>query len=48
MDPTLHNKVYGGGINKEIILGHTEYFKPCHLYYIIKNYVRRVKFKIKS
>ena len=39
MNPTLYYKVYGRGIDKEVILGHIRYFKPCHLPYIIKNYI---------
>ena len=48
MDPALYNKVYRGGINKETILGYTEYLEPCHLHCIIKNHVQRVRSKIKS
>ena len=48
MDLILHNKVYGDGINKEIIPGHIKYLKLCHLYYIIENYVRRVRPEIKN
>ena len=48
MDPALYNGVYKDGINKEIILGHAGRLEPCHLYYIIENYVWRVGFKVRS
>ena len=48
MDLTLYNKVYGDGVNKEIILGHTEYLEFCHLYCIIENHVWRVRSKVRS
>ena len=48
MDPILHYRVYRGEINKEAILEYIKYFKPCHLYYIIKDHVWRAKFKIKN
>ena len=48
MDPALYNKVHKDGINKETILEHTKYLEPCHLYYTIKNHVRRVGSEAKS
>ena len=48
MDPALHNRVYGDRINKETILEHTEYLKPCHLHCTIENHVRRVGFEARS
>ena len=48
MDLILHYKVYGRGIDKEVIPEYTKYFEPYYLSYIIKDYIRRARFKIKS
>ena len=39
MNPTLHYKIYGEGVNKQVIPEHAEYIKPHHLHYLIKNYI---------
>ena len=48
MDPALYNRVYGDGINKETILGHAGYLKPCHLYYTIENHIQRIGSEARS
>ena len=48
MNPALYYKIYGDRVNKEIILRYIEYFKSYYLPCLIKNYVRRVKPKVKS
>ena len=48
MDPTLYNKIYKDGVDKETILKYTEYLKPRHLHHLIKDYVWRAKLKVKS
>ena len=48
MDLTLYYGVYERGINKEAILGHAGYLKPCHLSYVIEDHIQKAKFKTES
>ena len=48
MDPILYYKVYKKGMDKQVIPKYIKYFKLCHLPYIIKDYVRRAKFKTEN
>ena len=48
MDSTLYNRIYGDGVNEEIILRHAGYLKPRHLYYLIKDYVWRARPKVEN
>ena len=48
MDPALYNKIYGDGINKEIIPKYVGYLKPYYLYYLTEDHVRGVKSEVEN
>ena len=48
MSPALYYKIYGDGMDEEVIPRHIKYFKLCYLYYLIKNYIWRVGFEAKN
>ena len=39
MNPILYYKIYGEGVDEQVILRYTRYTKPYYLYYLIKNYI---------
>ena len=48
MDPTLYYKIYGEGVDKEIIPRHIKYVKFCYFYNLAKDYIWRDGPKVES
>ena len=48
MNPTLHHRVHGEGINTEIIIRYNKSVKPYKLYHIATNHIQRNEPKVGS
>ena len=48
MDSALYDKIYGEGVNKQVILKYIGYAEPHYLYSLIENYVWRAWLKVEN
>ena len=48
MNLTLYYKIYGEGVDEQVILKYTGYAKPRHLYSVIKDHIWRAQPKVES
>ena len=48
MNSTLYYRIYGDGMNEEVILGYIKYPESRYFYYLAEDHVWGVRFKVES